>query len=109
MHASLTHAGDFPRSLLALQHAQAEAINARALLKRERRDRRDLQQCLLTATAALAGLTNQVRLSVVQHSCSVSPMPWLICQNAAGMLSRHSRPDSTGCRSRQVQRCQRPV
>ena len=32
----------------------------------------------------------------------VSPMPWSICQNVAGMLSSHIRPSSTSCRSHQV-------
>ena len=68
MHASLTHTGILTSSVLALQRTEADAFRLRALLKQERRDRQDLQQGLLLATAALAGQTHQVRLSVVQPS-----------------------------------------
>lgn len=97
MHVSLTHAGNLTSSLHALQRAEADAKSVRALLERERRDKREMQQGLLMATAALAGQTCQVRLSSV-HVSSVSPMPWL-GQNIAAMLSRHSSPGSLCCRS----------
>ena len=71
MHASLTHAGNLKSSVLALQRAEADARSVRSLLERERRDRRELQQGLLAATAALAA--SQVRLSSVLHMCSDSP------------------------------------
>ena len=81
MHVSLTHTGILTSSLLALQRTEADASHLRALLKRERRDRQDLQQSLLLATAALAGLTHQVRLSIVQPSlpCHGWARTWLAC------------------------------